>query len=454
MSKMGDDLRADGLGELAALGSNPFRTDYDAQEGYQLIETCLRELPALYYVVNQTVNYILSDDLEFEEEKDTEIYETFISSANIKDEINSNVLRRAMFNVLIYGHTGLRGLSKTDGLIEYAYNRYGRVMMDAKNYGGIKRPLAYIVSNDALLGSYHRSGEITEDLDVSDIRDFNFDIATRHLTLDEYGEVTQINVFKDIVSEDQEKTLIPTDQFANVILGNNAHYRKNSPLLKSQGPLQLLLVLYKRLKYDIEYNGLGTLAFKIQNNRLKRLATENGMDDATMFKGGSSTIEKENRAVEHRAKEILDQIKNASHNDSFVYGDVFESFEQLKRDTRATELLSIVERYAMEMITSAMGISAELIGTSSKSVSLGRSSVMQNEMRNSLIPLRHSIYRQIEPLLRNLLGVGNIKYNIPDYLQPSSGDSDIKIANVYKILADSGEPELATQYIKEKLFNG
>ena len=435
-------------GRFAFGGGGKYGNSLLKQKKYEKIRQFIKYLPSINYVVNQVVRYIMADGITFDNEEDTKKFKEWLAKPNIQDETNKSVLNKSLANALMFGHAGLRMLSEKDGWIYVEPDHYGRVTAPSAEYGNVRVPIAYIVSERK---------KINKDISAEDLVRYGFEFLredkqiTPEILAKNWLETEKLDISNSL----ETHTLLPTTRLLNLTISETADYRDSSPFLREEGRLYLLYVALKRIAEDVEYDGLGTLLFQLDTNILKELSTENGITTGTIFKNGQTATTKMSKDVESNAKEIADSLSKARRNNSIVMNPNINFVQQLESDTRAVELLDYASKYAGSVMAEALGVSPRFLQLMQTSSDISMDATFKEGMRNAIIPLREQLLSQIDDFVENEIGIkSKMVFNVPAYLDTKFDDNK-KVADTYNaVMKEVDRPEVAdmmAQYLQTYL---
>lgn len=167
----------------------------------------------------------------------------------------------------------------------------------------------------------------------------------------------------------------------------------------------LIYSVYSRLNYDVEYDGVGRLLLRLQENldELPQGASEILKETE---KENETRIEKIKAEVEAVAK----LIKNSDKTSVIALSNVFGEVERLQRDTKSVEFFNWLEK-DVEMIAQVFGINPPLINAGRNSGNISQEKIIDNAMLNTIIPLREQFALQISNMLAPKIGVERIFFD-------------------------------------------
>lgn len=380
-----------------------------------MIDWLYHNLPTISYVVDQLVNYIFSNGLTTGDEKQDEQLNEFLYAENIKGTTNYNVLREAVKNSLVYGKSGIRYLNEDAGLINVNSKNYACLTEENEEFYGFDNIVGYILSTD--------NQKIWE------------------TDLDEIEFNQEAFVKKGIVVDtEREIVIVSKEDFIN-LRQNTTKDNGESPLAYDLQRLQLLMTVYQRLNYDVEYDGPGRLLFKLKENYANGSDNDLGTDEVL----NQTKKAKDSRVsqVKKEVKEMGDKIKNSSSDSVIGVSDIFEDFEHLPKTTKATEFFEWLGDEGV-IISQIFGISPTLIGLGKVSGNVSMEKIIDNAMLNVIIPKREEIAIQISSVLAEKIGVDKIYFDKYEMKQVvDDNDKRLKIVNMIEKLKRVGYDQLA-----------
>lgn len=410
--------------QLLACNSCPdFSLDHirdKASDGYELYDWLIHNLPTAKYVLDKLIELIFSNNLTTGNEKEDERLKDFLyGKKNPTGATNYHVLVQSVKEAIVYGRSGIRFLSKEDGLIKVKYNHFGVAQVPNTEYYGFSDIIGFLINKNgnAVTDKEIRNGEI----------DF-----------DEYRK-KGIIVFKE-----NENILLPQDKFINLRIDTSTN--KGESVFESDIQRVFLLAsIYKRLLYDLEYDGPGRLLFWLNDK---------GDTDtpANTFLNGKIN---QNNDIEEKVKKevegIMKLIKESNSTNVLAVSNAFKEMQYLPRVTKATEFLNYLNQEG-EIMAQVFGVPNVLLGLGKISGNISMEKVIDNAMMNSIIPLRENIATQISSLLSVNLGLSKVyfdKYELK--YQVDVNDKRLKVIEVAERLKNFGKQELAEKIIEEEI---
>ena len=164
-------------------------------------------------------------------------------------------------------------------------------------------------------------------------------------------------------------------------------------------------------------------------------------------------------AKEERTKKIIEdmnafaeKLSETEFNDAIVYSGNFQNLEQLERDTKATDFLDFLSQYVPAIVCQMFGVPARLFDLNKTVSNIGTYSIIDNAMKNTIIPMRDHFLGQIVLLLQNATGLSeHIKFDSYEFTNSYNYNNDIYILDVYERLKNIDE-NMAEAYLKKNLI--
>lgn len=397
--------------------TNFSRTSHLHEE--DMIEWLYHNLPTLPYVIDQIVNFIFSDGLTTGDPDQDIILNDFLYKKNIKGTTNYSVIQESLKNALIYGKNGLRWLSDDAGVISVNSKNYASLVDDNEEFFGFKDTVGYIISFDGDEKIYQR-----------DLKELNFD-----------RDALAANGV--IVDRERRILILSQEDFCN-LRNNPVLENGQSPLKFDNQRLKLLMGVYERLNYDLEYDGPGRIMFKLSDAYAKGDTNDIGTTEIV-----NSTINAKRDLIDRAKKEakaLGKEIKN-SHSDSVIlYSNIFENFEHLPRVTKSTEFFDWIQEEGVIM-SQIFGIPSTLLSLGKMSGNVSMEKILDNGMLNSIVPMRERFATQISSLLAEKIGVDKIYFDKYAMQQAvDENDKRLKIVNMIDKLHRAGQQALADKF--------
>ena len=381
------------------------------------INWLVENLPGMNYVKNRALNYIFSNGLTAGGKDDDEKLNHWLFEQ--KNDIGSSnylVLREAIGYAIVYGECGLRMYK--GNLYKYEKGHFGILY---QKIDGVQRIEGYFI---------HEQGDPIEgDIDQKEWQEWH--------------------TIEDVFTWFKEKKLILLDpnEFTN-LRNETAYLHGMSPLLQDKQRIKLLLSVYERLNYDIEYDGPGRIILHAKS----RSDNEEEVSATGQFQNNSGPAIKErfkNAMLE--AKRFLRDLKGSSSDQVLLLSDGFEKdITHLPRVTKATEFMTWLESEGTIM-AQVLGMSSVLVEVGKWSGNVSMEKVIDDAMVNTIVPLREMYAVQFSQMICNHLKVGKVYFDKYDMKQAE--DENVarqKIAGVIRDLALSAKNLQAASETGEK----
>lgn len=387
---------------------------------YQLYDWLIHNLPTAQYVLGKLVELIFSNNLTTGDEKQDEILNNFLyGQTNSEGVTNYHVLVQSIKESIVYGRSGLRFLSKDDGLINVKCNHFGVAQILNKEHYGYKELIGFVID---------KKGRAITDVDLRE------------------GEIDSEEYFKKgiFVFKNNDNILLPPEKFVNLRVDTSTP--KGSSVFDSDIQRVLLIAsVYKRLLYDIEYDGAGRLIFWADNANSNEESSNNFLNDT------ESATKRRQDKYKKEVEEIMKLVKDSNSTSVLAVSNAFKKMDHLPRVTKATEFLSYLNQEG-EIMAQVFGVPNVLLGLGKISGNISMEKVIDNAMLNSIIPLRENIATQISSILTNNLKVPKVyfdKYELKS--QSDINDRRLKVLTVAERLKALGKEDLANKIIEEEI---
>lgn len=369
------------------------------------LDWLVANMPGMNYVKNRALNYIFSNGLTAGGDDDDRLLDEWLyEKRNELGASNYLVLRTVIGNAIVYGECGLRMFNGT--LYAYERGHFG-VLYETK--AGITSILSYFIREDG--------GVIDTDIDQKEWKDFN--------------------TYQDIEAwfKERKMILLDTSEFVNV-RNDTSHMHGMSPLLQDRQRIRLLLSVYARLNYDIEYDGPGRIILRAKSGYG---VTENEQSTTSALinnSGAAQTKRFEDAKLE--AKRIASELKGSSSDQVIVVSDGFkDEIEHLPRVTKATEFFDWIANEGV-IVAQILGMSSVLVEVGKWSGNVSMEKIIDDAMINTIIPLRELYAVQFSGMIAKALGIGKVYFDKYDMKQAEDENlARTKIANVIRDLSVS-----------------
>ncbi|HDT7379383.1 TPA: hypothetical protein ACN3BD_000968 [Enterococcus faecalis] len=348
----------------------------------QLIDFFIHNLPAVKYVSEQLVNYIFSNNLTTGDEEQDKKLDLFMYSNNIEGKKNLTVLKEAVTESILYGKSGIRYLSRDDGLVNVSHNNYATLLKLNNTYLGFNDVIGYLINSNPKEKMFNDIKKLNDDRFFDD-----FDYENGLITLN-----------------DRKLVFETKNNFIN-LRRNTTKEEGESPFEYDRQRVGLIYSVYSRLNYDVEYDGVGRLLL-----RLEKDISELPQGTTEMFKETESENETQIKKIKAEVEAVAKLIKNSDKTSVIALSNVFGEVERLQRDTRSVEFFNWLEK-DVEMIAQVFGINPPLINAGRNSGNISQEKIIDNAMLNTIIPLREQFALQISNMIAPKIGVERIFFD-------------------------------------------
>lgn len=366
------------------------------------IDWLVENLPGMNYVRNRALSYIFSNGLTTtNEDEKVKLEEWLYESKNKMGSSNYLAIREAIGNAIVFGECGLR---MYDGhLYPYEKGHYG-ILYEKSD--GITNIVAYFI---------HKDGDMVDsDLDQKDWEQFQ-----------EYSDIQKW-------FDERKLILLDTSEFVN-LRNDTSKMHGLSPLLQDKQRIKLLLAVYNRLNYDIEYDGPGRIVLHAKSR------PENETETSTTSEILSNSSPARERRYKDALKEghrIAGEIKSSTSDQVIVLSDGFEEkFDHLPRVTKATEFFDWISNEGV-IVAQILGMSSVLVEVGRWSGNVSMEKVIDDAMVNTIVPLRELYAVQFSQMLCDELGIAKVYFD--KYTMKQAEDENearARVANVIKDLS-------------------
>lgn len=404
-------------------------------ENLEDIERLALDLPDVDYILDNIVNYMFTNYLTTESfDKDKELRE-YLYGLNFNGQRNYDVLKQVAKGYRKYGYYGL--LNTGDGLVGVHPKDILACVIDYPKKPVLRQTLTYLIKNtNTYITPYDRKTGNNRP-----VNDYSAD---------------DIQKILDNPEEFKNEVLVVTDkEFACVRIDTSQVFCM-SPLLKDRKRVELILNILNRMNYDISRNGIGTIALQAKDTLEEQI--EESVEQGTAFSGGE-LLDMGRTAKGERTKKIIEdmnafaeKLSETEFNDAIVYSGNFQNLEQLERDTKATDFLDYLSQYVPAIICQMFGVPARLFDLNKTVSNIGTYSIIDNAMKNTIIPMRDHFIGQVVHILQNATGLSeHIKFDSYEFASNYNYNNDIYILDVYDRLKGIDE-NMAEAYLKKNLI--
>ena len=396
--------------------------DPKRKNNYETIQWLTENLPTLPYVLEQYMNFLFSNGLVSGTPEGDERLKNWLYKPNIKGIPNYIVLKEAIKNSIVWGKCGIRWLSEEDGIIVVPHTQYSTIVVDDSEYGGFRRPVAYAISTK-------------EDKPIQ--------ISTKKLEIDR-ETFTKEGILRDL---DNDVIIEFPENFINLRSDISKEDGK-SRLLEDRQRLEILANVYKRLNYDVIYDGPGRLIFWLKDDIYNTGTID--LSAGELIAGSVASKEKRAERAKNELEGMAKAIKDSKSDNVILSSPMFDRLDHLPRVTKATEFFDYLNKEG-SIVSQVIGITPELIGLGDVSGNVSMEKIIDNAMINVIVPQRESYATQISPMLSGKLGLPKIyfdKYELKNQIDHSS--PVYKLALSIQQLQEAGYKETA-DYLAKKI---
>ena len=404
-------------------------------ENLEDIEKLALDLPDVDYILDNIVNYMFTNYLTTEDFTKDEKLREYLYAHNYNGQRNYDVLKQVAKGYRKYGYYGI--LNTGDGLVGVHPKDILACVIDYPKMPVLRQTLTYLIKNNNIFVTPY------------DRKTGNPRVAS------DYSEDDIKEILKDPERFKKEVMVVTEDQFACVRLDTSQVFCM-SPLLKDRKRVELILNILNRMNYDISRNGIGTIALQAKDTLEEQI--EESVEQGTAF-GSGELLDMGRQAKEERNKKIVEdmnafaeKLSETEFNDAIVYSGNFQNLEQLERDTKATDFLDYLSQYVPAIICQMFGVPARLFDLNKTVSNIGTYSIIDNSMKNTIIPMRDHFIGQIVSLLQKATGLKeHIKFDSYEFTTNYNYNNDIYILDVYDRLKVINE-NMAEAYLKKNLI--
>lgn len=388
-----------------------------SHEGLEKADRYMKILPGAEYVLTQTLNYIFSNGITTGSINQDEILDDFLYRKNEKDNTNLGELKNAVGMAITHGGCGLRWY---EGNI-YQY-KWGTFRTVTYKDAGIEKVLGYIVSQKA-----ERVPAVKFDFEkYQDYNDFLRDL-------------------------DQQGLIFLSEKEFIVIRNDTSTWYGSSPLLADEERLDLLVAVYERLNYDIRYDGPGRIIIRPKDGYASGENTD--ISSTTVMANALTSNEKRTDAIKQEVARVAKDMKGSTSDSVIVLSNAFsENIEHLPRVTKATEFFDWLKNEGV-ILAQDFGMSPSLLELGGISGNVSMTSIIDNAMLNSIVPLREKYATQFSSFFAFNLGIDKAYFNLYEMQQQEDENTmRTKIVNIMSLLNAMDDDEGRTRPKAVQLF--
>lgn len=386
-----------------------------------LTEWLLENLPGIQYGLDREVHYIFSNGLTTGDEKsDERLREWLYETRNKNGAVNYSVLQAAIKNAIAYGESAIR---LYDGaLYEYKQGYFGLILNEEN---GIEEIVA------AYIDKYRRKVS-------ADIKDEDWGRWE-----DWYGAVDYFD----------RKELILLDFSEFRLLRNDTAKLHGTPtLLVDKQRVELLMSVYQRLNYDIDFDGPGRYIFWEEAGYTKDPDNE-VQTTSELLKNAPSERAKRRTKAQEEIKEFAKNMKSAgSDSIGVVSRAISRDYLHIPRVTKATEFFGWLEGEA-EIVSQLIGMDSILLGVGDVHGNVSMEKLIDDGMLNTIIPLREKYAIQFSGLIAGHLNVPKVFFNKYDLKQVKDENEERKKISTILLQLSSAYDRFQSEEIANAMNN-
>ena len=335
------------------------------------VEYCVSNLPGFEKAEEQFINYIFSDGMSAGGISEDAKLNSFRFSLNEQNRTNNSVLRDAIrIAHCRYGECGVRW--KEGNIYSYLAGTYAPLI---SKEDGIVKILAYIATKDGSLLS-------EKDYNIKDM----------------------IHGLSDIEEFFDRQGLIMLDPSEFVNIRNDTSLLHGSPPLeRDKLRIDLLLNVYDRLNYDVNFDGPGRLLMPVKGGYIG--GEDNEVSTTEIIRSVGNSLKTKNKDALSEVERIASDIKDSSSDAVIAISDGFDKPIHLPRVTKASEFLEWLEKKEGKVLADVIGLPPSLLEEGELSGNVSMTRIVDNAMLNAVIPFREHYSSQFSPLISPKIGV-------------------------------------------------
>lgn len=403
----------------------------------ETIEKLASELPDVDYILDNIVNYMFTNHITTNDYEEDKKLNEFLYSLNFNGQRNIDVLKGVAKGYRKYGYYGL--LNTGEGLVGVHPTQIVASVIDYPKSPVIKQTLTYIIKRnytgerDSLTRVYGLNKSFTGGLTAEEVR----------------------AIVENPKKYEKEYLIVTDDEFSCVRLDTSKVFGV-SPLLKDRKRVQLILNILDRMSYDIVRNGIGTIALQAKVNLLDELeeTSESGIlpSAGQLLDMGRTAREERERKVAEDMQAISEKLATTEYNDALVYSSRFGELKQLDRDTKALDFLDYLAQYIPAIICQMFGVPARLFDLNKTVSNIGTYSIIDNSMKNCIIPMRDHFIGQCSNVIKVASRVNtHVRFASYEFTKDYNYANDLNIIEAYRQLKEI-DPVMAQAYLEKNLI--
>ena len=404
-------------------------------ENLEDIERLALDLPDIDYILDNIVNYMFTNYLTTEDFDKDKVLRDYLYKLNFNGQRNYDVLKQVAKGYRKYGYYGI--LNTGEGLVGIHPKDILACVIDYPKKPVLRQTLTYLIKNTNVF-----------------VTPFDRKTGNNRPVTDYSAD--DIQKILENPEEYKNEVLVVTDkEFACVRIDTSQVFCM-SPLLKDRKRVELILNILNRMNYDISRNGIGTIALQAKDTLEEQI--EESVEQGTSFSSGE-LLDMGRTAKGERTKKIIEdmnafaeKLSETEFNDAIVYSGNFQNLEQLERDTKATDFLDYLSQYVPAIICQMFGVPARLFDLNKTVSNIGTYSIIDNAMKNTIIPMRDHFLGQVIHILQNATNLSeHIKFDSYEFTNNYNYNNDLYILEVYDKLKVIN-PKMAEAYLKKNLI--
>lgn len=379
--------------------------NFDKLSDSRKLDYFTKNLPGLDYVKGQIINYMFSNGLATGSVEGDAKLSDWIYSTNGIGATNYLTLQSAIGNAIVYGENGI--WLRPDGLRSVEKGYYATLLSQEN---GLYTILGYVVRDNG--------EKIDEEYDFKTIKDL-------------YPDTDPMTVIKRFFGDGY--IIVPPTEFVN-LRNDISKIHGYSPLLKDQQRLSLIEAVYERLNFDINYDGPGRIIIRPKDGYME--SEDNQVSSTMVLNQTAGAQNARYNKARQEALRVGKELKYSTSDSVILLSNAFDKdIDTLPRVTKATEFLSWVDD-CVQMLAQDLGMKPELIGLGRYSGNISLTTVIDDSMENSIVPMRESYAVQFTNLLSKRIGVDKIYFDKYDLKQAADfNDERVKMANTIRQLS-------------------
>lgn len=407
-------------------------TPPSVRDDLETIEYLALNLPDVNYILTSIVNYMFTNEITTKDRKKDKILNTYLQSLNFNGQRNIDTLKEVAKGYRKYGYYGL--LNTGEGLVGIHPKNILACVIDNPKFPVVRQTMTYLIKRDGM----HNKGRFNGLWEGN-----NFD------------EEELLNILKDPDKYKEDIMVVDDDTFVCVRLDTSQVFGM-SPLLYDRKRIELVLNILERMNYDISRNGIGTIALQAKDTLEEQI--EESVENGSSFSGGElldlsrSAKEDRQRQIVEDMNKFAEELSNTEFNDAIVYSGKFQNLKQLERDTKATDFLDYLSMYVSPIICQMFGVPARLFDIGKTVSNIGTHSIIDNAMKNNIIPDREHFIGQCGNVLRKAIGLEEtIEFASYEFTSSYNYNNDLYILDAYERLLNI-DADKAKAYLDKNLI--